>query len=185
MSTLPELVPDRQDRARIRGRGRRGHTNRPQAPAITVWHAACPLSCAMSLEKVPSVSSGAGDHADERRAKLRIDVLGQVEAHSVWRLRPLYLRELSETGFSLEATGPFEPEAVHKFRLGIEGHGRSIVIQAKARHSKLVSASRSLPIYVTGFEVVNASENATRELRSFVRFADSMWREEIAGYPNT
>ena len=133
----------------------------------------------MSFEKLPSAPASTADPASNRRANLRIDVLGQVEAHSVWRLRPLYLRELSESGFSLEATGPFEAEVVHKFRLGIEGHGRSVVIQARARHSTLVSASRSLPIYVTGFEVVNAGDVATRELRSFVRFADAMWREEI------
>lgn len=132
----------------------------------------------MSLE-IPSPSTDHPDAGADRRAKLRIDVLGQVEAHSVWRLRPLFLRELSETGFSLEATGPFEPEIVHKFRLGIEGHSRSVIVQARARHSTLISASRSLPIYVTGFEVINASDKATRELMSFVRFADSMWREEI------
>lgn len=115
----------------------------------------------------------------ERRAALRIDVLGQIDAHSVGRLRPLHLRELSETGFSVEATGPFESDAVHRFRLGIEGHGRSVVVHARAKHCSLVSASRSLPIYVTGFEVVHASDTATRELRSFVRFADEMWRDEM------
>lgn len=133
----------------------------------------------MSFEKTPSTITDRFRPSADRREKLRIDVLGQIEAHSVWRLRPLYLRELSETGFSLEATGPFEAEIVHKFRLGIEGHGRSIIIQAKAKHSTLVSASRSLPIYVTGFVVVQAGDVAVRELRSFVRFADAMWREDI------
>jgi hypothetical protein len=109
----------------------------------------------------------------------RIDVLGQIDAHSMGRMRPLQLRELSESGFSVESTGPFEAEVVHKFRIGIEGHGRSVVVQAKARHGALVSASRSLPVYVTGFEVLNAGDAATRELQSFVRFADEMWREEI------
>lgn len=115
----------------------------------------------------------------ERRTALRIDVLGQIDAHAIGKLRPLQLRELSETGFSVEATGPFDAQIVHKFRLGIEGHGRSVVVHAKARHCSLVSASRSLPIYVTGFEVVNATDTARRELRSFVRFADDMWREEV------
>jgi hypothetical protein len=115
----------------------------------------------------------------ERRAAFRIDVLGQIDAHSIRQLRPLYLRELSETGFSVESTAPFATEAVHRFRLGIEGHGRSVMVQARAKHCALVSASRSLPIYVTGFELVNADSAATRELQSFVRFADDMWREDL------
>lgn len=130
----------------------------------------------MSLGNLPSSSATGHVPGSDRRDKLRIDVLGQVEAHSVWRLRPLYLKELSETGFSLEATAPFEPELVHKFRIGIEGHGRSVIVQARARHTALVSTSRSLPIYVTGFEIVNAGDGTIRELQSFVRFADAMWQ---------
>jgi hypothetical protein len=37
----------------------------------------------------------------------------------------------------------------------------------------------ALPIYVGGFELVNPSDNTLREIRSLMRFADSMWREEI------
>jgi hypothetical protein len=127
-----------------------------------------------------SSNSAFGDTGrTERRTALRIDVLDQIDAHSVGRLRPLQLRDLSESGFSVEATGPFESEVVHRFRLSIEGHGRSVVVEAKARHCSLVSASHSLPIYLTGFQVVNAADAATRELRSFVRFADDMWRHDL------
>jgi hypothetical protein len=129
----------------------------------------------MSFEDVRSASTDALNSGSERRAKLRIDVLGQIEAHSVWRLRPLYLRELSETGFSLEATGPFESELIHKFRIGMDGFGASVVVQAKARHCTLASMAGALPIYVTGFELVNPSDNTRREIRSLLRLADSMW----------
>jgi len=115
----------------------------------------------------------------ERRAALRIDVLGQIDAHAVARLRPLHLRELSETGFSVESTGPFAADAVHEFRLGIEGHHRSVVVRARTIHCALVSASGGLPTYVTGFEAVNVEDAVRRELRSFVRFADEMWRQEL------
>jgi len=113
----------------------------------------------------------------ERRAELRIDVLGQIEAHSVWKLRPLHLREMSEAGFSLEATGPFEPDVAHKFRIGMDGYGRSVVVQAKARHGALASTAGSLPIYVTGFELVSPSAKTLREIRSLLDFAESMWEE--------
>ena len=155
-------------------------------PAVSVGtqrSAACltPLAHALRTRTPMATHSGSPDtrRSAERRTAVRIDVLGQIDAHSMGRLRPLQLLELSETGFSVESTGPFEPDVVQKFRLGIEGHGRSIVVQAKARHCALVSASRSLPIYVTGFKVVNADDTATRELRSFVRFADDMWREKM------
>lgn len=129
----------------------------------------------MSFEDVRSTSTDTLSPGRDRRVKLRIDVLGQIEAHSVWRLRPLFLRELSETGFSLDATGPFESDLVHKFRIGMDGYGRSVVVQAKARHCALASMAGALPIYVVGFELVNPSDNTLREIRSLLRFASSMW----------
>lgn len=114
-------------------------------------------------------------HNADRRNRLRVDVLGQVEAHSVWRLRPLALRELSATGFSLEATGAFEIGAAYKFRIGIEGHRRSIVVQARAMHCTLTSVATDLPIYLAGFALIDPSDSVTREMQSLVRFAESMW----------
>jgi hypothetical protein len=131
----------------------------------------------MPFEDVRSTSSDTHTPGADRRAKLRIDVLGQIEAHSVWRLRPLSLRELSETGFSLEATGPFDADVVHKFRISAEAIGRSVVVQARARHCTLASMAGALPIYITGFELVSPSDNTRREILSLMRFADSMWKE--------
>ncbi len=132
----------------------------------------------MAINDLDSASLGSLEPGAERRAKLRIDVLGQIEAHSVWRLRPLHLRELSETGFSVDATGPFDADIVHKFRISMESLGRSVIVQAKARHCTLASMAGALPIYVTGFELVSPSDNTRREIRALMRFADSMWREE-------
>lgn len=131
----------------------------------------------MSLDDHRSSQVEGIEPGADRRAGLRIDVLGQIEAHSVWRLRPLHLRELSETGFSLEATSPFEAEVVHKFRISMEALGRSVVVQAKSRHCTLTSMAGALPIYVTGFELVSPSDNTRREIRSLLRFADSMWED--------
>lgn len=131
----------------------------------------------MPSEDVRPTSTDAQAPGADRRAKLRIDVLGQIDAHSVWRLRPLYLRELSESGFSLEATGPFESDVVHKFRISAEAVGRSVVVQARARHCTLASMAGALPIYVTGFELMSPSDHTRREILSLMRFADSMWQE--------
>ena len=87
--------------------------------------------------------------------------------------------ELSETGFSLRATGPFEAEVVHKFRIGIEGHRHSVRVNARLRHCRLDSLAGALPIYVNGFELVSAGDEARREIRSILRFADSMWQEAL------
>lgn len=108
---------------------------------------------------------------------MRFDVLGQVEAHSVWRLKPILLRELSESGFSLESTTPFEVNAIYKFRLGIEGHKRSMIVQARAVHCTLVSISADLPIYVAGFEITEPTEAVRREMQALAQFAESLWRE--------
>jgi hypothetical protein len=105
-------------------------------------------------------------------------VLGQVEAHSVWRLRPIFLRELSPTGFSVEATGPFVIGTIYKFRLTVEGHRLSVIVQARAMHCSLLSVVMDLPIYLAGFEIVNASQATTREVQALLRFAESLWREE-------
>jgi hypothetical protein len=114
----------------------------------------------------------------DRRDGVRVDVLGQVQAHSVWRLRPILLREMSGTGFSIEATGAFETGALFKFRLGVEGHRRSMVVQARAMHCTLLSATAGLAIYVVGFELVDATDAVRREMQSLVRFAQSMWLHE-------
>jgi hypothetical protein len=113
-----------------------------------------------------------------RRAHIRIDVLGQIEAHSVWRLMPIRLREIGEAGFSIEATAPFEVDHDYKFRVGIENSGRSIIVRAQARHCTLVSVSAALPIYVAGFVLIDATEAIRREMRALVRFAESLWQAD-------
>jgi len=113
-----------------------------------------------------------------RRNHVRVDVLGQVEVHSVWRLKPVFLRELSESGFSLEATSPFEIGLVHKFRMGIEGQKKSMVVQATAMHCKLESVTTDLPIYIIGFELFQPSENLKREIQALVHFAEAMWHDD-------
>lgn len=113
-----------------------------------------------------------------RRDRIRVDVLGQVEAHSVWRLKPIFLRDLSDRGFSLESTSPFETGLVHKFRLGIEGHRRSVVVQATAMHCKLQSMSADLPIYIAGFALFEPSDAVKREMLALVRFAESLWTDD-------
>jgi hypothetical protein len=112
-----------------------------------------------------------------RRRHMRFDVLGQVEAHSVWRLKPILLREISAGGFSLESTAPFDVNVVYKFRLGIEGHKRSMIVQARAVHCTLVSISADLPIYVAGFEIVAPTEAVRREMLALVQYAESLWRD--------
>jgi hypothetical protein len=112
----------------------------------------------------------------EQRRQFRVDVLGQIEAHSVWKIQPLSLRELSLTGFSLETTAPFEVGVVSKFRLGIEGHGRSVIIQARVKHSTLQSAAKGLAIYVVGFEIVAPSEATLREIVALIDFAQALWQ---------
>jgi hypothetical protein len=149
----------------------------PTVPGDDVLVHALPDRAAMSFEDARPAATDTLPPGADRRAKLRIDVLGQIDAHSVWRLRPLSLRELSETGFSLESTGPFESDVVHKFRISAEAVGRSVVVQAAARHCTLASMAGALPIYVTGFELMSPSDNTRREILSLMRFADSMWRE--------
>ena len=102
-------------------------------------------------------------------------MLGQIDAHSVWKLRPLTLREVSLTGFSVETTSPFEVNTVNKFRLNLDGLKRSVVVQARTRHCQLLSASRDLPIYVAGFEFVAPTEATLRELVALVEYARALW----------
>jgi hypothetical protein len=125
-------------------------------------------------EKLPALST----RIVTRRRHMRFDVLGQVEAHSVWRLKPILLREISEGGFSLESTTPFEVNSVYKFRLGVEGHKKSIIVQARAAHCTLVSISADLPIYVAGFEIGETSETVMREMRALARYAEALWQEQ-------
>ncbi len=134
----------------------------------------------MSQHDVPSAPAVTPKPAPrERRSRIRIDVLGQVEAHSVWQLRPLSLREVSETGFSVESTGPFNFDVVHKFRLGVDGQARSVIVQARVQHCALVSIVGELPTYVTGFALEDPGDNVVREMKAFVSFADALWAEDL------
>jgi hypothetical protein len=114
---------------------------------------------------------------------VRVDALGQVEAHSVWKLRPVSLSEISETGFSLDATAPFEMGSPYKFRLGDDA-GRSVVIQAVCRHCALKSASRGLAIYTVGFEFTSLNALATSEIAALVEYARAMWTDPLDGPPH-
>jgi len=125
---------------------------------------------------IPAPTSGR-----DRRAHVRIDVLWQVEAHSVWRLQPVTLREISAGGFSLETTAPFEPGTMHKFRLSTDegnGQGRSVVVQATASHCALTSISGGLAIYVVGFRILALSEHASRELAALIEYCSDLWIAE-------
>lgn len=133
----------------------------------------------MASHEAPRLADLGEHNFANRRSHVRVDVLGQVEVHSVWRLKPVFLRELSELGFSLEATSPFELGPVHKFRIGIEGHRKSMVVQATAMHCKLQSTAAGLPIYIIGFRLIEPSEHVQREMQSLVEFAEAMWREDL------
>jgi hypothetical protein len=114
---------------------------------------------------------------NERRLGVRVDVLGQVEAHSVWRIQPLTLLDLSLTGLSLDATEPFEVGSVHKFRLSLETERRSVVVQARTRHCTLIAAKpQGLAIYRAGFEFVAPTDATLRELVALVESAQALWR---------
>jgi hypothetical protein len=132
----------------------------------------------MSAHPSTVPSSESRDSGPEQRRHYRVDVLGQIEAHSVWKLQPLSLRELSLSGFSIETTSPFEVGLLAKFRLGIDGHARSIVVQARARHCSLKSATTGLAIYVVGFEIVSPSESTLRELVALIDFAQALWAQD-------
>lgn len=115
----------------------------------------------------------------DRRRQLRVDVLGQVEAHSVWKIQPLSLREISLTGFSVEATSPLEVGAVSKFRLTVDGQNRSVVVQGRVRHCHHdTTKTGPIPVYVIGFEVIAPTESTIRELVAIVEYAKSMWMED-------
>lgn len=109
---------------------------------------------------------------------MRFDVLGQVQIHSVWRLRPMLLRELSLEGFSLESTTPFELDTIFKFRLGVDGERRSIVVQARAVHCTLISVTADIPLYVAGFQLVGATDAVRAEMQHLVEYAEWLWRQE-------
>jgi hypothetical protein len=117
----------------------------------------------------------------EQRCHVRVDVLGQIDAHSVWKLQPMTLRELSPSGFSLETTAPFEVHTINKFRLTLEGHARSVVVQAVTRHCRLESVSTALAIYIVGFEFTAMTDQGRQQLVSLVDFAESLWQDDAAG----
>lgn len=121
----------------------------------------------------PAPSSAVSD----RRRACRVDVLGQVQAHSVWKMRPVTLRELTLTGFSLETTSPLEPGSLQRFRLGFDDNGPSVIVQALCRHSALMSTAGALPIYIVGFEFVEVNEMARSQIRNLVQFAEGLWAD--------
>lgn len=116
----------------------------------------------------------------ERRFRVRVDVLGQIEAHSVWRIQPLTLQDLSLTGLALDATTAFEPGSIHKFRLTHDSDRRSVVVQARTRHCTLVSARpQGLAIYRAGFEFVAPTDATLRELIALVESVKAMWGPSV------
>jgi hypothetical protein len=130
----------------------------------------------MSFDRVVPLTPHRTPLPRERRRQIRVDTLGQVEAHSVWKLQPMWLREISITGFSIETTAPYEVGTPNKFRLTVEGQHRSVVLQACAKYcTELPAAAGSLTIYVVGFEIIAPTESIIRELTAFIDYAESLW----------
>ncbi|HVZ22261.1 MAG TPA: hypothetical protein VG871_14415 [Vicinamibacterales bacterium] len=130
----------------------------------------------MSFDRVVPLTPHRTPLPRERRRQIRVDTLGQVEAHSVWKLQPMWLREISLAGFSIETTTPHEIGTLSKFRLTVDGQNRSVVVQARAKYcTELPAAAGSLTIYVVGFEIVAPTESIVRELTAFIDYAESLW----------
>jgi hypothetical protein len=130
----------------------------------------------MSFDRVVPLVPHRTSLPRERRRQIRVDTLGQVEAHSVWKLQPMWLREISLTGFSIETTTPYEIGAPSKFRLTVDGQDRSVVVQAQAKYcTELPAAAGSLTIYVVGFEIIAPTASVIRELTVFIDYAESLW----------
>lgn len=158
------------------GRGRFGPAGRDRVVTCRLWHPACTSEGRMSLPpNDPSLPESEPINR-ERRFRVRVDVLGQVEAHSVWRIQPLTLQDLSLTGLALDATTPFEVGSVQKFRLTLESERRSVVVQARTRHCTLLSAKpNGLAIYRVGFEFIAPTDAILRELIALVESAKALW----------
>lgn len=112
----------------------------------------------------------------ERRGDRRFDVLGQLQAHTLPKLRPVALREMTTGGFSLEMTAPAQVGSIHRFRLGLDG-GPSVEVAGNCRHCTLQSTARSLPIYIVGFQFVDVGPAELDQLREMVGYAESFWAE--------
>ena len=151
--------------------------NSDLAADVGLWHLPCTSEGRMSLPHNDQPLLGTEAVAAERRSRVRVDVLGQVEAHSVWRIQPLTLQDLSLTGLSLDATTPFDVGSVNKFRLSLDTERRSVVVQARARHCTLLSAKpNGLAIYRIGFEFIAPTDSILRELIALVESARAMWQ---------
>jgi len=125
-------------------------------------------SAATRVTRTPGLKRSAGRTPSvERRQAVRLDVLWQLNVEVLSRPMPVSVREISNTGFSIETTTPFAEGDVHEFRFTLDG-GPTAVLRAESQHGVLNDHVGDLDLYLTGFKFVELDATAKRALKALL-----------------
>ena len=92
--------------------------------------------------------------SNDRRRSARVEILGRVRGHAVLLDTAVIVRDISLVGMAIETPFEFALDTVHDFRLTL-GDGAHVVLQARARHSRLLTGADDTANYLTGFEFID------------------------------
>ena len=105
--------------------------------------------------------------SNDRRRSARVEILGRVRGHAVLLDTAVIVRDISLVGMAIETPFEFALDTVHDFRLTL-GDGAHVVLQARARHCRLLTAAADTTNYLTGFEFVDDAAEGTPSVGDFV-----------------
>ena len=101
--------------------------------------------------------------SNDRRRSARVEILGRVRGHAVSLDTSVIVRDISLVGMAIETPFAFPTDAVHAFRLTL-GDGAYVVLQGRARHSRVLTGPDETARYLTGFEFVDDGPSAVGDL---------------------
>ena len=108
-----------------------------------------------------------GPDATERRAFPRIAILEQIHSQFVALDVPVLTCDVSYGGFSIKAPIAFPHGDVHEF-LFTRNDGVSLLVTARAVHSRPIAGPQGSPAHLTGFEFVLDDARTRRAVEGLI-----------------
>ena len=101
----------------------------------------------------------------DRRGAERVPIPGDLHGE-IMVFQPMLIRDISNTGVTVETRFPLHLDSVHDLRLSLAN--QTVVIKGRVADSRISGVDQEVVTYRSGLEFVGASERVLDVIREYV-----------------
>ena len=102
----------------------------------------------------------------DKRDTDRLAILGDLQAE-IMVFEPLLIKEVGQTGVSVETRYPLILNSLHDLRLTLDG--TSVVLKGRVVHSHISDVDQDIVTYRSGIEFVDTSERLASAIAEYLK----------------